>query len=124
MIILNFILFLVIAAGQVVIYRSVKRNSMNVTSDTSRKSKDATTARRLMAMAVTDFLCWFPIGLCGLLAKIDVPIPGEVNVAMAIFVLPLNSAFNPFLYTVNILLEKHKVASEQRLLKQLEAHLS
>ena len=43
---------------------------------------------------------------------------------MAIFVLPLNSAINPFLYTLNMMLEKRQARKEERLkqflLKQLK----
>nr|KAG5710532.1 hypothetical protein BaRGS_013178 [Batillaria attramentaria] len=108
-IVLNFVLFLVIAAGQVFIYWSIRTNSMTA-SDTTKTSKDLTIARRLITIAVSDFLCWFPIGLLGLLAANGVPVPGEVNVAVAIVVLPINSAFNPFLYTLNMLLERRRRA--------------
>ena len=64
---------------------------------------------------VSDFLCWFPIGLAGLLAANGARIPGEVNVAMAILVMPINSTINPFLYTLNIVLETRRRAREQRL---------
>ena len=46
-----------------------------------------------------------------------------MNVAMAIFVLPLNSAFNPFLYTYNVVAEKRRLRREERLLKALKAEL-
>ena len=64
---------------------------------------------------MSDFVCWFPIGLVGLLAANDVRVPGEVNVAMAMTVMPLNSTINPFLYTLNIVLERRRRAREQRL---------
>ena len=64
---------------------------------------------------MSDFLCWFPIGITGLLAANDARIPGEVNVAMAMTVMPLNSTINPFLYTLNIVLERRRRAREQRL---------
>jgi hypothetical protein len=129
MIIFNFVLFLLIAVGQVVVFWSVRvytliSETARLTSVATRKSNDMTVARRLITVAVSDFLCWFPIGVCGLLALAGVPIPGEVNVAMAIFVLPLNSAFNPFLYTVNILMEKRRKVSEERLLKLLQTMLA
>nr|KAG5710533.1 hypothetical protein BaRGS_013179 [Batillaria attramentaria] len=108
-IVLNFVLFLMIAAGQVFIYWSIHTNSMTA-SDTTKTSKDLTIARRLITIAVSDFLCWFPIGLLGLLAASGVPVPGEVNVTVAIVVLPINSAFNPFLYTLNMLLERRRRA--------------
>ena len=80
-------------------------------------------ARRLITVVVSDFLCWFPICVLGLIALSGVPVPGDVNVAMAIFVLPLNSALNPFLYTVNIVLEKRRLKQEAKLLQQLKTML-
>ena len=120
MIVLNFALFLVIAVGQIVVYWAIRSNSMSST-DTSRKSKELTIARRLMTIVVSDFLCWFPIGVLGLLASNGVAISGEVNVMMAIIALPLNSALNPFLYTLNIILERRRRAKENRLKKQLKS---
>ena len=122
MIVLNFVLFLLIALGQGVIYYTVKANSMK-TADVNRSSKDIAIARRLITIAMSDFLCWFPIGLLGLLASNGVAIPGEVNVAMAIFALPLNSAINPFLYTLNMILERSRLGREERLRKFLLAQL-
>ena len=57
------------------------------------------------------------------MALAGVSIPGEINVAMAVFVLPLNSALNPFLYTFNLVTEKRKKASEERLLKKLQSSI-
>ena len=122
MIIFNFILFLLIAAGQASIYASIRANRMS-TSDSTKKSNDLRIARRLITVALSDFLCWFPIGLLGLLASQGIPIPGEVNVGMAIFVLPLNSALNPFLYTLNIILERRRRSRDERLLKELSAEM-
>ena len=120
MIILNFVLFLLIAVGQVSIYWSVRTNSMS-SSQSTQKSKDLTIARRLINVALSDFLGWFPICVLGLLASGDVPVPGEVNVAVAILVLPLNSAINPFLYTFNMIMEKRRRYREQRLEKRFLA---
>ena len=122
MIVFNFLLFLLIAVGQGFIYWSVNVGSMAV-HDSSRRSKDLTIARRLITVAVSDFLCWFPIGLLGLLASQGTPIPSEVSVAMAIIVLPVNSALNPFLYTLNTIVEKRRRLAEGRLSKLLLARL-
>ena len=120
-IVLNFFLFLLIAAGQSFIFLSVKANLM--TTDTTRKSQDMVIARRLISVVVSNFVCWFPIILLGLVASAGVPVSGEVTVVMAIFVLPLNSALNPFLYTFNIVMEKRRKARELSLLKFLEAQI-
>nr|KAG5704857.1 hypothetical protein BaRGS_001328 [Batillaria attramentaria] len=103
-VVFNFVLFLVIGAGQVFIFRSV-RNSAQSTLRSDRK-KEIAIARRLFLIVFTDFCCWFPVGLMGLLASCGVPIPGLVTVLAAVFVLPLNSAVNPYLYTLNTMLER------------------
>ncbi|KAL8566547.1 hypothetical protein ACOMHN_009761 [Nucella lapillus] len=111
MIVMNFLLFLFIAVGQVLIYWSIRSHTITCV-DAGRKAREKRVARRLLAVVMTDFLCWFPIGLLGMLARYGVPIPGQVNVAIAIFVLPFNSALNPFLYTLNIILERRQNASQ------------
>nr|KAG5696488.1 hypothetical protein BaRGS_016527 [Batillaria attramentaria] len=118
LIVLNFVLFLFIASGQIFIYWSVRTNSISA-DDSSKKSKDLTIARRLITIAMSDFLCWFPIGLLGLMASYGTAVPGEVNVAMAIIALPVNSALNPFLYTLNVIMERRRRLRELRLQKSL-----
>jgi hypothetical protein len=128
-IVLNFVLFLCVSVGQVVIYWSVQANSMSTTNftttstTTTTKPRDVTIARRLITVAMSDFLCWFPIGLLGLLAWRGVPIPGGVSVGMAVYVLPLNSALNPFLYTLNVIMERRRRARERRLRMCIMAQL-
>ena len=121
MIILNFVLFLSIAVGQAFIYWSVRSNS--ISSSKKMGSRDITIARRLTTIVLSDFLCWFPVGLLGVLASTGTPIRDELNVAVAIFVMPFNSALNPFLYTFNVLMEKRQKAQEARLLKRLESRM-
>ena len=122
MIIFNFVLFLLIASGQAVIYWTVSgASAMSATTDSERKSRDLSVARRLITIVVTDFLCWFPIGVLGLLAAGGTYVAGEVNVALAICVLPINSAVNPFLYTLNTLMQARRMRQEATLLTQLSA---
>ena len=125
MIVFNFVLFLLIALIQAFIYMAIRSQRMAVTDPTqsatsSQTSKDLRIASNLAVVAVSDFLCWFPIGLLGVLTSSGVRIPGEVNVAMAIFVLPVNSAINPFLYTLSLILGRRQKAREMRLQRLLE----
>ena len=113
-VVLNLTLFLLIGVGQAFIFWSVRMNTMPAGVTTS-KAKDMTVARRFFTVAMSDFFCWFPIGLLALLAARGTPVPGEVNVAMALLMLPLNSAINPFLYTLNILLERRRRSRQQRM---------
>ena len=82
-----------------------------------------TLAHRLAAVVVSDFLCWFPVGVLGLMAYNHYPVPKEMNVAIAIFVLPLNSALNPLIYTLNTVLEKRSDQRLQKLTKLIEARI-
>ena len=77
----------------------------------------------MATVVVSDFLCWFPIGVLGLMAAKGYSVPGQVNVAMAIFVLPLNSALNPFLYTLNTVREIRKAKEMLRLTAVIEARV-
>nr|KAG5698740.1 hypothetical protein BaRGS_008514 [Batillaria attramentaria] len=120
-IVLNFVLFLLIGIGQVFIYRAVR--STPLADRTNRRQQDMAIARRLLLIVFSDFCCWFPVGVMGLLASQDTPIPGEVNVAAAIFVLPLNSAINPFLYTLNMLLERRRKRKTEELLQTMMGRL-
>nr|KAG5687537.1 hypothetical protein BaRGS_013639 [Batillaria attramentaria] len=86
-----------------------------MSSARSDNSRDVAIARRLLTIVLSDFLCWFPVGLLGLLASSGTPISSEVSVGMAIFVLPFNSALNPFFYTFNVVMEKRKQARRSRL---------
>nr|KAG5704853.1 hypothetical protein BaRGS_001324 [Batillaria attramentaria] len=111
-IVFNFVLFLVIGAGQAFIFYNI-HSSSRATMKGERK-QETVIARRLFLIVCTDFCCWFPIGLMGLLAAHGFPIPGVVNVFAAVFVLPINSALNPFLYTINTLLERRAKNVEQK----------
>nr|KAG5714413.1 hypothetical protein BaRGS_006859 [Batillaria attramentaria] len=125
-IVLNFGLFALIGSGQLLIYRAIR--STRMAGSTRGQQQDMTIARRLFLIVISDFCCWFPIGLMGLLAARGTPIPGVVNVWSAIFVLPLNSALNPFLYTLATLLERRRKLRQtervQRMLGRLHVEIS
>jgi uncharacterized membrane protein len=118
LIFLNFVVFLLVAFGQAFIYWSVRDNAFP--TDFTQKSHDQTVARRLITVALTNFLCWFPIGLCGMLAWTGWAVPGEVSVAMAMLVLPINAAVNPFLYTFNVIVERRRQTQLERLVNTLK----
>jgi hypothetical protein len=41
--------------------------------------RDVTIARRLTLIVVSDFLCWFPVGLLGMMAATGHHVPVEVS---------------------------------------------
>jgi len=58
-------------------------------------------ARRMMFIVMTDFWCWMPIIALGIVSLFGVQIPSQVFAWIAVFVLPLNAAVNPTLYTLS-----------------------
>nr|XP_006817056.1 PREDICTED: uncharacterized protein LOC102804127 [Saccoglossus kowalevskii] len=96
---INLISFIMIFVGYVVMYIVVKKTA---TAAGQGNEQEMAVAKRMTLIVMTDFFCWMPIIIMGLLALSDiVTIPGQVYAWTAVFILPLNSALNPFLYTVS-----------------------
>ena len=90
-------------------YLRVKGSAKQVRS--TNMKRESKMAKRMMLIVLTDFLCWMPIifiGLLSLLGKFHDP-EKQAYVWIAVFVLPLNSALNPILYTFSTPLVKKKV---------------
>ena len=110
---LNFVLFLLIAIGQYFIFKA-KSNYNSKTqilfqsgqNAQKRYENDLAIARQLSLVVFTDFCCWFPIGVMGLMVLNGIEISKDANVLAAIFIVPINSAINPLLYTVPTLKKK------------------
>ena len=63
---INFVLFLLIAGGQWMIFREVTKTSEKVVSKgRDSRRKELRVARNLLFVAMTDFMCWFPVGVLG-----------------------------------------------------------
>ena len=90
-------------------YLKVKGVAKQVRS--TNMNRESKMARRMMLIVLTDFLCWMPvivIGLLSLLGKFHDP-EKQAYVWIAVFVLPVNSALNPILYTFSTPLVKRRV---------------
>ncbi|XP_046359041.2 G-protein coupled receptor GRL101-like [Haliotis rufescens] len=94
----NFICFVFIALGQAIIYQTV-RASQKLRK--GRTTNDMAIARKLSFIVPTDFVCWFPICFMGMMALQGYVINSEVYAWVAVFVLPINSALNPIIYTLS-----------------------
>ncbi|KAK6637173.1 hypothetical protein RUM44_007587 [Polyplax serrata] len=64
-------------------------------------SNDSRIAKRMALLVFTDFLCWSPIAFFSLTAAFGVQLVSlEQAKIFTVFVLPLNSCCNPFLYAI------------------------
>ena len=100
----NTVIFFLIAVGQVSIYRvkSASSAKLNLQGEQAKRRyrEDRAVARQLSLIVVTDFLCWFPICIMGLMSQTGFPVSNSAYAWSAVVVLPINSALNPLLYTL------------------------
>ena len=112
-VVLNFISFVYILFAYIAMFFTVKGVAKQVRS--TNMNRESQMARRMMFIILTDFLCWMPvivIGLLSILGKFHDP-EKQAYVWIAVFVLPVNSSINPILYTFSTPLVRKKVG-EQR----------
>ncbi|XP_077261371.1 leucine-rich repeat-containing G protein-coupled receptor 3 isoform X4 [Temnothorax americanus] len=60
---------------------------------------DSEFALRFFLIVLTDAACWAPIIALKILAMMKYPVPPDLHAWVVIFILPVNSAVNPLLYT-------------------------
>uniref|UniRef100_A0A672P241 Relaxin receptor 2-like n=1 Tax=Sinocyclocheilus grahami TaxID=75366 RepID=A0A672P241_SINGR len=97
---LNLVAFLVIVISYSSMFCSICKTGINATDVRSRLHKDVAVANRFFFIVFSDALCWIPIFLVKTLSLLNVDIPGTINSWVVIFILPINSALNPILYTL------------------------
>ncbi|XP_078662611.1 uncharacterized protein LOC144906319 [Branchiostoma floridae x Branchiostoma belcheri] len=98
----NFIAFVLIMGSYIAMFVSV-RSAGKASGEAAGKQKAGQTqtmTTRMTMIVLTDFFCWFPVTLMGIMALTGVALPGEVFAFTAVIILPINSALNPVLYTV------------------------
>ena len=92
---------------------SVRNVAKNIRS--THISRESQMARRMAFIILTDFLCWMPvivIGMLSLIGKFHDP-EKQAYVWIAVFVLPVNSSINPILYTFSTPSVKRKVTEQK-----------
>ena len=96
----NMLCFLLILACYIGIIRAVAQTS-EAASRQREMSEEIRMTIKVSAIVLTDFCCWFPICLIGVLVQLGLLVlPNSVFAWVVTLVLPINSAINPFLYTL------------------------
>ena len=72
------------------------------TSSSSDTRIESRVAKRMAILIFTNFACWFPIALLGLISIYGQPVV-DVNTSkfFLVFIYPINSFTNPYLYAIN-----------------------
>ncbi|KAJ8034680.1 hypothetical protein HOLleu_21616 [Holothuria leucospilota] len=63
-------------------------------------------ALRLSIIIGTDMICWLPVIITGILSAVGTDISVDMYVWLTVLVMPVNSALNPFIYTVPTIKKK------------------
>ncbi|XP_034323391.2 G-protein coupled receptor GRL101 [Magallana gigas] len=115
----NFLIFIAIFVGQLVIFATVVRMGVNVNSSHSaQRRREINLAKTLVAVAITDMLCWIPVGVIGLLTFKGTDVTAQVYAWVIVVVLPINSALNPMIYTFSEILRRRGKAYKNEHLQQ------
>ena len=97
--VLNGFAFIVILVGYLMIYCSIQ--SSRQASGRTFADSDVLLLKKITLIIISDCLCWMPIIILSSMALSGVFIPAIVSAWVAVFILPLNAALNPFLYTIS-----------------------
>ncbi|XP_004382101.1 relaxin receptor 1 isoform X4 [Trichechus manatus latirostris] len=97
---INLAAFIIIVFSYGSMFYSVHQSAITATEIRNQVNKEMMLAKRFFFIVFTDALCWIPIFILKFLSLLQVEIPGTINSWVVIFILPINSALNPILYTL------------------------
>ncbi|XP_056417771.1 relaxin receptor 1 isoform X3 [Hyla sarda] len=96
----NLAAFIIIVFSYSSMFYSIHQTAIMATEIHNHIKKEMTLAKRFFFIVFTDALCWIPIFILKLLSLLQFEIPGSISSWVVIFILPINSALNPILYTI------------------------
>ena len=96
---INMVLFILMLVCYTLMFIQVKKSSQSV-GNTETRGRDIKVARKMAFIVGTDFVCWMPIIVMGILTQTGlIVLPSSLYAWIVIFILPINSSINPILYT-------------------------
>ena len=112
---LNLICFCIVGYCYLAIFIYV-RQSTKKSGSSRRSNEEIKMAMKMSLIVLTDFGCWVPIGVLSILVQVGVvEVDPEAYAWIATFVLPINSSFNPFLYTLGLFLSNRIKLSKRQM---------
>ncbi|XP_072029481.1 uncharacterized protein [Amphiura filiformis] len=112
----NLVCFAIIFVCYLTIFIYIRKASQKLNLK-KKLHDDIKVATRMAVVVGTDFICWFPVIIMGLLSQTGaVVIPLEAYVWSVVFILPINSSLNPYLYSIATIISdrRNKMVSESR----------
>ncbi|XP_040827311.1 relaxin receptor 1 [Ochotona curzoniae] len=96
----NLAAFIIVVFSYGSMFYSVRQSALTASEICSQVRREVALAKRFFFIVFTDALCWIPIFVLKFLSLLQVEIPGTITSWVVIFILPINSALNPILYTL------------------------
>ncbi|XP_077541447.1 uncharacterized protein LOC144153658 isoform X2 [Haemaphysalis longicornis] len=103
----NSIAFSFIAYAYLSMFVTITRSNVGLRS--TQQLHDRAIAKRFAFIVGTDVLCWMPIVIIKIIAIAGIHIDETLYAWVAVFLLPVNSALNPVLYTLTTRLFKQQL---------------
>ncbi|KAB0358078.1 hypothetical protein FD754_002234, partial [Muntiacus muntjak] len=97
---INLAAFIIIVFSYGSMFYSIHQSAVTANEIQNQVRKEMILAKRFFFIVFTDALCWIPIFILKFLSLLQVEIPGTITSWVVIFILPINSALNPILYTL------------------------
>uniref|UniRef100_A0A8B9WFI6 Relaxin family peptide receptor 1 n=1 Tax=Bos mutus grunniens TaxID=30521 RepID=A0A8B9WFI6_BOSMU len=97
---INLAAFIIIVFSYGSMFYSIHQSAITANEIRNQVKKEMILAKRFFFIVFTDALCWIPIFILKFLSLLQVEIPGTITSWVVIFILPINSALNPILYTL------------------------
>ncbi|XP_019385651.1 PREDICTED: relaxin receptor 2 isoform X3 [Crocodylus porosus] len=105
----NLLAFIIIVFSYVGMFYSIKKTALQTSEVRSHIHRDVAVANRFFFIVFTDAICWIPVFIIKILSLFQVEILDTVTSWIVIFILPINSALNPILYTLTTTVFKEKL---------------
>lgn len=112
---INLVCLVFIAVLYTAIFVSVKAQHEKVKAK-SNHDENLKMAIRMAAIVGTDLICWLPVIIMGILSQTGAAvIPLQMYTWSVVFIIPINSSLNPYLYTIASVVSDYrsKRASEE-----------
>lgn len=97
---INFFAMVLIMGLYMSMFAVIKEDRQRARPVTMKKQEDAVLAVRFFFIVLTDCMCWIPIVIIKILALAEIPISENIYAWVVVFILPINSALNPVIYTL------------------------
>ncbi|XP_071795943.1 uncharacterized protein [Asterias amurensis] len=96
----NLACFVVVLFCYIAIFVKVKR-SANKVRTSAHRDREIKMAVKMALIVGTDFACWMPVIIMGILSQSGAVVIGpDIYAWTVVFILPINSSLNPYLYTL------------------------